>query len=243
MSSLEYYINSLPTQLSKQEQKELFIEYQNTKSLTIRNKIIAHNLRLAVNYALRYFKETTPFEEDDLVQIATIGLTNAVETYNLNSGNEFSTYATTCVRNYILYTIKANTKTERTRSATTSINNLVVNDKYNRNKTFEELLIDDSESHIEKDFQTKQDCKHLQKYVFKKYGEKEYNIFCDLFGLDGHDQGQTYQQVASKYNTSHQNIALIKQKILSGLREYYLNIPVQKKSKKKKVKLQEAQAE
>ena len=69
---------------------------------------LTHNLRLVVNIALKEIKKTPHLNLDmiDIIQEGNIGLMKAVEKYDIETGNAFSTYAIwwikACVKEYIL---------------------------------------------------------------------------------------------------------------------------------------------
>lgn len=70
-----------------------------------RRKLIEHNLRLVAHIARKY---TVPgFDSDDLISIGTIGLIKAVNTFRSDSGATLSTYASRCIENEILMTLRA----------------------------------------------------------------------------------------------------------------------------------------
>lgn len=66
---------------------------------------------LAYTSAIRQIAKTMDFssaEYEDIVQEGTIGLMNAVRTFNEDSGSLFSTYARACIKNSILNALKKN---------------------------------------------------------------------------------------------------------------------------------------
>ena len=65
-----------------------------------RQQLILHNLRL-VSHIVRKYYATAPNSED-LVSIGTIGLVKAVDTFQVENGAKFATYAAKCVQNAIL---------------------------------------------------------------------------------------------------------------------------------------------
>ena len=89
--------------LTAEEEKTLFKEYEETKDLKVRQKIIDSNLRLVVSVARIYNskakKLTTNFL--DLIQDGNEGLMKAVEKFDVNLGYKFSTYATWWIRQAI----------------------------------------------------------------------------------------------------------------------------------------------
>lgn len=97
---------NLPVKLTKEEIQKKFIEYKNG-SIKARNAIIMHNLRLVYSRVTSKYKN---FEKDrkDIISSGICGLIKAVETFDINSGYDFSTYAVKCIDNQInqyLYTM------------------------------------------------------------------------------------------------------------------------------------------
>lgn len=77
--------------LTREEEIELFKKYNETGSMEAYDKIIKHNLRLAVSVACAYTGRG--LELLDLIQEANIGLIKAVEKFDYRKGYKFSTYA------------------------------------------------------------------------------------------------------------------------------------------------------
>ncbi|MBX7143526.1 MAG: sigma-70 family RNA polymerase sigma factor [Oligoflexia bacterium] len=65
----------------------------------LRDKMIVHNMRLVVSVATKY--QMPGFDLQDLVQAGMLGLMKAVDGWNPDSGNKFSTYAATAIANTI----------------------------------------------------------------------------------------------------------------------------------------------
>ena len=93
----------LPEPLDKEEQRNLFMKLKNMKKdgvdkeseeyQNIRNKLIEHNMRLAVWTVFKEYRNEIKdlgFEEDDLKQIALESLITAVDAYYVECGYEFS---------------------------------------------------------------------------------------------------------------------------------------------------------
>ena len=88
--------------------KELFIEYAETKSIKIRNRLARNNQALVTYIVNKYYskrKEHSKYRED-LLQEGTIGLLSAIDGYKVELGYRFSTYATWWIRqavnNYLI---------------------------------------------------------------------------------------------------------------------------------------------
>ena len=94
-----FYINgpeTLPSPLSAEEELSLLKE-NNDQS---RDLLIIHNLRLVVYIARKFDGSGTNIE--DLISIGTIGLIKAVDTFKVENGARFATYAARCIQNEIL---------------------------------------------------------------------------------------------------------------------------------------------
>ena len=73
-------------------QRRLLREYHETRDLAIRDQLIEAHLRLAEHLARRFSNRGVSL--DDLVQVASLGLVQAVERFEPDRGLEFSTFAT-----------------------------------------------------------------------------------------------------------------------------------------------------
>lgn len=97
-------ILSLPNVMEYSYQKELFMDYSlykgTKRGYEIRNKIVEGNMRLVpfVTYKYTYI---TNYSIDELNSFGYEGLIFAVENFDMNLGYKFSTYAITCIRNYV----------------------------------------------------------------------------------------------------------------------------------------------
>ena len=71
---------------------ELFVEYQRTGDMRLRNELITKHMRLAEYLAGRFANRGEPI--DDLRQVALIGLLKAVERFDPGRGLQFTSFAT-----------------------------------------------------------------------------------------------------------------------------------------------------
>jgi RNA polymerase sigma-B factor len=74
------------------EAERLFREYARTRDKQAREQLIAMHQNLVRFLAGKFANRGEPLE--DLVQVGSIGLVNAVDRYDAERGNKFSTYAT-----------------------------------------------------------------------------------------------------------------------------------------------------
>ncbi len=75
-----------------EETEDLFREYIATKDTAIRDKLVGAHQNLVRFLASKFANRGEPLE--DLVQVGTIGLINAIDRYDPDRGTKFSTYAT-----------------------------------------------------------------------------------------------------------------------------------------------------
>ena len=96
-----------PPPLSKEEEMNCFLAAQNGDE-DARQKLISHNLRLVSHIVRKYY--ATAKNSEDLVSIGTIGLVKAVDSFRLENGSKFATYAAKCIQNEILMFFRAQKK-------------------------------------------------------------------------------------------------------------------------------------
>lgn len=95
--------------LTADEEKELFIKYQNGDQQA-REKLISSNLRLVVKIAKAY---DANYSLPDLVQEGNIGLMKAIDKFNPALGYKLSTYATWWIKQSIIRAIDNYSRTIR----------------------------------------------------------------------------------------------------------------------------------
>ena len=88
-----------PPPLSQAEEKECFRAARQGDE-GAREKLILHTLRLVSHIVRKYYGSSK--NQEDLVSVGSIGLVKAVDTFRVEEGNRFATYAAKCVQNEIL---------------------------------------------------------------------------------------------------------------------------------------------
>ena len=104
--------NKFPKPLPHEEEKELFRRARLEGDEKAREQLIEHNLRLVAHIVRKYYSSHP--SEEDLVSIGTIGLIKSVDSFNIENGARFATYAAKCIQNAILSWRLSGTYSERT---------------------------------------------------------------------------------------------------------------------------------
>lgn len=172
-----------------------------------RTELIEHNLRL-VSYIARKFNDPS-YEIEDLISIGTFGLMKAIDTFNLDKGYHFATYARRCIENEMLMYFRVNKK----HSNTISLGEPVAID--NKGK---ELLIEDTIEDPKQDFVSDYEEQELYKEVrefVEELPEREKYITKMLFGFD--DKRMTQKELAEKLGIDQSWVSQMKKRILEKL--------------------------
>ncbi len=96
-----------PPPLSPEEEQEAFRLCREGDG-GARERLILHNLRLVSHIVRKYYGAAK--NQEDLVSIGTVGLVKAVDTFRLENGAKFATYAAKCIQNEILMHFRSQKK-------------------------------------------------------------------------------------------------------------------------------------
>ncbi len=201
--------NAFPLKLSDEEEKrtieELFIK---EKTKDARNKLILHNLRLVAHIASKY--ESKDEDSDDLISIGTMGLIKAIDSYSLDKNVKLATYASRCIENEILMTLRANKKHAK---------NISFSDTIGVDKDGSEIelidIISVEQDKVEDTLIKNQYLEELKRYL-NILDEREYQIIALRYGLDNNEE-MTQKEIAAMYNISRSYVSRIEKRALSKL--------------------------
>lgn len=178
-------IENLKEPLDNETEIELFKEYNLTKNLEIRNKIVEHNLKLVVYRVLKKFNKNS-VDKDDLFMSGTIGLIKAVDNYSLSSNTKFSTYATKSIDNEISYHIYCYYKSYCSKS----LNEKISPDS---DEELQSLLKD----------KTNEEENSINKLIIESklrfLSEREKDVLLSFYGALGYNK-LTQEELSKKYN-------------------------------------------
>ena len=99
---------TLPPPLESKEEEELIKKLSEKDNLKTRQILVERNLRLVVYIAKKF--ENTGIGIEDLISIGTIGLMKGVNTFNAEKNIKLATYASRCIENEILMSLRKNNK-------------------------------------------------------------------------------------------------------------------------------------
>jgi RNA polymerase sigma factor (sigma-70 family) len=72
-----------------------------------KERVLKHNVRIVVMYAMKYHRYVhDTVELDDLIQEGVCGLSTAIDKFDLDKGNRFTTYASWWIKAHILRVLK-----------------------------------------------------------------------------------------------------------------------------------------
>ena len=178
-----------------------------------KERLIERNLRLVVFISRRF--ENTGICLEDLISIGTIGLIKSINTYRRDKNIKLATYASRCIENEILMYIRkiSNQKTE-----------VSLDEPINMDYDGNELLLSDvlgtDEDMILRPLEDDVDL-HLLRQAVKALPERERQIVCMRFGLEGF-QELTQKEVAQKMGISQSYISRLEKRIMSKLKKELL---------------------
>lgn len=102
-----YYCNDHSI-LTSDEETQLFEQYSLTKSETIKNKIIEHNLKFAIKCARSYVTKYPHVDPADLTGYAMMGLIDSVDKFDHTRGIKFISFAVYWIKNFIIRNVETN---------------------------------------------------------------------------------------------------------------------------------------
>jgi RNA polymerase sporulation-specific sigma factor len=200
---------ALPKPLEAEEELSL-LEQTQLGSITARDRLVEHNLRLVVYIAKKF--ESSGIELEDLISIGAIGLIKAVKTYSIDKNIKLATYASRCIENEILMQLR---KISRTKNEV-SLDEPLSNDGEGNELLLADIISVDEES-VSKNLEVSAE-KQVLLHILSKLDSREQMIMYLRFGLVGGEE-KTQKEVADMMGISQSYISRIEKKILCKLRK------------------------
>lgn len=200
--------------LSQEEEKDCFLR-KKQGDVRAKEELILHNMRLVAHVAKRYVGgDENP---EDMISIGTIGLIKAVDTFDLEFGSRFATYAIRCIDNEMLMYLRGKKKTKGEVSLSTPIGT---------DKEGNQIHLFDILEHQDVDV-----CEELEKQrlLRKLHGQmkelltkREYAIIVNRFGLFGNKE-RTQREIAKSLHISRSYVSRIEKRALDKLKKYLIS--------------------
>lgn len=178
-----------------------------------KDMLVRNNEKL-VHFVAKKFQNTR-IEHAELVDIANLGLTKALNGYRKGRGVKFSTYAHNCMYNEILFFLR---KEKKHRDNTVSMNNPVATDK-DGHVFEEESRISSSATEgkrsLEEDAEVHEAVACLNEIISELTPTEQY-IIKSRFGL-GNTEIKTQKEIADKVKMSQANISKLEKTIITKI--------------------------
>ncbi len=198
-----------PPPLPPDEEQECFVRAENGDE-EARKKLILHNLRLVSHIVRKYY--STAKNPDDLVSIGTIGLVKAVDTFHVNNGARFATYAAKCIQNEILMHFRSQKKL----SSEVSINETIDVDRDGNPLTYMDVICaeEDLVEEVDRKIMTGK-MLHLLEVCLN---QRERQIIMMRYGIGGISP-MTQREIAEMLNISRSYVSRLEKSALQKLKE------------------------
>ncbi len=200
--------SSFPKPLSKEKERE-YIDKALAGDADAKEVLVKHNLRLVAHIAKKY---SNYGDNDELISIGSIGLIKAIDSFSPDKGTQLATYASRCIENEILMTMR----TSKKHRGNVSINEPIGVDKDGNELTIMDMLsddcsvIDDVENHILME--------RLLAITRETLDDREYAIIRLRYGIGGVG-ALTQREVADKFKISRSYVSRIEKKALEKIKE------------------------
>ena len=200
---------NFPPPLSPDEEREFFRKAKMGDRYA-REKLIEHNLRLVAHIVKKYY--TANKNQEDLISVGTIGLIKAIDSYDIDNGTKFATYAGKCLQNEILMYFRAQKKSANE----VSINEMIDVDKDGNPLTYMDIIA--CEDTIADDLDIKMKSSKALKIINKELNEREKEIIVLRYGI-GREKAITQREIANKLGISRSYVSRIEKGALEKINE------------------------
>ncbi len=200
--------SSFPKPLSKEKEKE-YLDLAKGGDENAKEILVKHNLRLVAHIAKKY---TNYGDNDELISIGSIGLIKAIESFKPDKGTQLATYASRCIENEILMTMRA---TKRHRQ-NVSLNDPIGVDKDGNELTIIDMLADNSS--VIEEVENNILMERLLKITKDVLDKREYQIVRMRYGLEN-SPALTQREVAKILDISRSYVSRIEKRALEKIRE------------------------
>lgn len=200
--------SSFPQPLSKEKEKE-YIQKSLDGDKEAKEILVKHNLRLVAHIAKKY---SNYGDNDELISIGSIGLIKAIDSFRPDKSTTLATYASRCIENEILMTMR----TSKKHRSNVSLNEPIGVDKDGNELVIMDMLCD--ERSLIDDVENNMMVEKLLKLTKEVLNEREFEIVRLRYGLGG-CPALTQREVAKKFDISRSYVSRIEKKALEKIRQ------------------------
>lgn len=208
--------HAFPGQLPAEEERAL-LKRNAAGDPEARDKLIVHNLRLVAHIAKKYARAGR--DADDVISIGTIGLIKAVSTFDAGKGVPLSAYASRCVENEILMSLRA----EKKQAPEVSLSDAIGVDGDGNDIVLSDVLGTDPEE-VERSVESRLASESVQKAMARVLNEREQTVVRLRFGLFGGCR-MPQREVAKLLGISRSYVSRIEKKALGKLAGEFVRNP------------------
>lgn len=198
-----------PPPLSGEEEREAFCLAREGDEKA-REKLILHNLRLVSHIVRKYYGAARDPEE--LVSIGTVGLVKAVDTFRVENGARFATYAAKCIQNEILMHFRSQKKL----GCEVSLGETIDMDRDGNPLTYIDVICADED--VAEETLEKVMTDRMLGLIDTVLTPRERQILILRYGLGG-NAAQAQREVAARLGISRSYVSRIEKGALEKLRE------------------------
>lgn len=200
--------SSFPKPLSKEKEKE-YLDKCALGDEEAKEILVKHNLRLVAHIAKKY---SNYGDNDELISIGSIGLIKAIESFNHEKGTALATYASRCIENEILMTMR----TSKKHRSNVSLNEPIGVDKDGNELVIMDMLCDDHS--VIEDVENNIMMEKLLNITRSVLTDREFEIVRYRYGLGGYS-ALTQREVAKKFDISRSYVSRIEKKALEKIKQ------------------------
>ena len=202
---------SFPPPLSHEEEVRYF-RLAREGDRKARELLIEHNLRLVAHIVKKYYASAG--NQDDLVSIGTVGLIKAIDSYDIENGARFATYASKCLQNEILMHFRSQKKL----SCEVSLSETIDTDKDGNPLTYSDIIACDDT--IAEDLDLKINSKRALEIIRDVLSPRERQIIVLRYGLNNR-RPITQREIAAGLGISRSYVSRIEKSAIEKMRHEF----------------------
>ncbi len=173
-----------------------------------RERLILHNLRLVAHIVRKYYPSAK--NQEDLVSIGSIGLVKAVDSFRVENGARFATYAAKCIQNEILMYFRSQKKL----CVEVSLGETIDVDRDGNPLTYSDIV--SSEENVAEEVDLKMRIEKAMRLLDTVLDPRERQIIVMRYGLFG-ARAATQREIASLLGISRSYVSRIEKSALGKL--------------------------